>query len=269
MEEGSIDKRLCLDILTNIEHSESMDSASTTKTADEGFPTEISCFMDEAPDNDQDMMRFQFHFPIYSLLLARDWNAAANLISVEPDQASEWQYGMETDPLDNAADDQPKLWKRLPIHQACRMGAPLALIELLHSVYPPGIAAKDPYSGALALHHACCREQQQQESSSLQEQLHVVAFLARNFSAGAKIADHRGRMPLHWACRSGASPGVLYTLLKAHPGAVCDRDEQGMTPCEYVKKKGEFEETAVVALLDRVSAVMIRVHRKRENEARP
>jgi hypothetical protein len=260
MEEGSY-KGLCLDVVTNIEDPDSigaleriMDFASTTATGafDDGFPAEISCLVHEALGDDQDMNRFRAHSPIYSLLLARDWKAAANLVSVEPDQASEWQYGIEMDPVDSA---EPKLWKRLPIHQACRLGAPLALVELLHAVYPPGIAAPDPYSGALALHYAC----------RFQASQNVVAALARHYPAGARVQDHRGRMPLHLACISDAPAGVMYALLKAHPAAVSNRDEKGMTPCEYAKGKDDGGlEPETVALLDRVSAVMARVHRKRE-----
>jgi hypothetical protein len=57
----------------------------------------------------------------------------------------------------------------------------------------------------------------------------------------------------------------MYALLKAHPAAVSGRDEKGMTPCEYAKGKDDGRlDPETVALLDRVSAVMARVHRKRE-----
>jgi hypothetical protein len=156
-------------------------------------------------------------------MVAKEWQAALDMIEEHPDQGSEWQYGIELDRIEMHGN--PQLWKRLPIHSACVLGAPVGVVEALHLAYPKGVVTKDPFSGALPLHLAC-------RHSAPPD---LVKGLVMTYPIGARVADGVGRLALHQACLSGASRLTFTYLLKANPQAVLLKDDKRRTPLQYAK----------------------------------
>ena len=200
-------------------------------------PGEIICdFLD---------LQTQHQMSIHQLLLSKDWEGAAYLLISEPLHAAEWYYSIGPRGLE----------KYLPISMACRGGAPLALLELLHEAFPAGITSRD-LTGAVPMMEACQSHQD------------AVDVMVRWFPAGTRIKDHKGRLPLHVACRNPMSTfRVIYTLLKAFPGSVCELDDYGWTPCDYAKQN-EVLCRNIVSLLERLHIVMKRINHKVETEER-
>ena len=64
---------------------------------------------------------------LYSLMVKRKWECVYDMIEDDPQQAHQWQYGIEV----NNSDDKKEslMWKRLPIHNCCRLGAPVAVLD--------------------------------------------------------------------------------------------------------------------------------------------
>lgn len=154
-------------------------------------------------------------------------------------QGSEWQYGIELDHIESHGN--PQLWKRLPIHSACVLGAPIGVVEALHLAYPMGVVTKEPFTGALPLHLACCHSAPPA----------LVKGLLMAYPIGARVADGLGRLALHQACLSGA-PRLTFTyLLKAYPHAVLLKDDKGRTPPQYAKTN-PIVKRATVELLELV-----------------
>ena len=177
--------------------------------------------------------------PLFGLLLNHDWDVAVEWLRRHPETASEWQYGIELDRWDTF---EPRLWKRLPLHQACRFGAPLRVVQALVRSHPPSATERDPYSKALPIHLACryrCSTK-------------VVSFLINAKPDGPKQADTAGRLPLHYACWTAVSSTIVFRLVQAYPLSVCVVDLAGKTPLEYTTVNTGIE-SDTLALMDKLS----------------
>ena len=161
---------------------------------------------------------------LYSQMAIKDWEGALVTIEEHPEEGCQWQYGIELDRIESL--DSAIMWKRLPIHSACVLHAPIGLIEALIWAYPKGIRAKDPFTGALPLHLAC----RHSAPPELVKKIVVV------YPIGSRVDDDLGRLPLHMACLSGASRLTFIYLLKAYPHAVLIKDDRRRTPLQYAKQ---------------------------------
>jgi len=266
MEEGPY-RRMCLDVVDvvavemSFSNSNGVTGSTRTSTSkDDGFsdissivPFEIRCELDpNMATRMVDDNEWRVQNPMYTLLSTEDWEGTAFRLTLEPEQACEWQYGIEMD-----ACNEPQLWKQLPIHHACRFGAPVGLICLLHEGYPKGIKSRDPYTGTLALHHAC----RYKASRS------VIEALVHHYPSGTKVKNHAGHLPLHLACMYNTSMEVIHFLVKVYPGSICECDNKGLTPLDYAKKEMTLE-NETVNLLERLSEFMIRIN-NRQNSVLP
>jgi len=81
---------------------------------------------------------------LYSLIEAREWDAAVKRLLEAPEEGSTWVGSCM----------QKENAKILPLHLACMMRAPLLLVAVLIQAYPDGIKKKSP-AGKLPIHFAC------------------------------------------------------------------------------------------------------------------
>jgi ankyrin repeat protein len=144
-----------------------------------------------------------------------------NLIEKDPSQAREWHYGIDND----VASNEPTLWKRLALHLACTVAAPVGLMELLIEIHPKALNCPDPHNGSIPLHLAC------QFGASLQ----VIRALIRARTATTKAVDAQGRLPLHCAILSAASYATVELMVQHDPTAVLCPDQGGKTPLQYAQ----------------------------------
>ena len=175
--------------------------------------------------------------PLYARMSLQDWEVALALIEEDPRQAAEWQYGIELDRIETQV-DEPQLWKRLPIHSACVLHAPIGVIEALNLANPKGISTADPVTGSLPLHLACRHGAPH----------NLVKAVVVAHPVGAQVADNAGRLPLHNACRAGASRLTFIYLLKAYPRAVLIKDERRKTPLHYAQMNQSMKEETIELL---------------------
>ena len=181
--------------------------------------------------------------PLWEKMIAKEWEAALEIIEDHPEQSSAWQYGIELE--HNEGNGSPQLWKRLPIHSACVLRAPVGVVEALHLAYPKGVAMKDPITGALPLHLAC-------RHSSPPD---LVKGLVMAHPGGARVADDAGRLPLHQACLSGGSRLSFAFLLQAYPHAVLFKDNKCKTPVQCAKGNPTLNKETV-ELLEMVQCLL-------------
>lgn len=169
-------------------------------------------------------------------MVTKDWEKALATIEEKPEEGHQWQYGIELDRIETL--DSAIMWKRLPIHSACVLHAPIGLIEALLWAYPKGIRVKDPFTGSLPLHLAC-------RHSAPPE---LVKTIIMAYPTGSRIADMVGRLPLHMACLSGASRLTFIYLLKAYPHAVLIKDDRRRTPLQYANQNPTLKSETVELL---------------------
>lgn len=189
---------------------------------------------------------------LFRLILKKDWESVTNRLILFPDEASTWivtrgfNGNLRFLPLhkacvlspppaiitsliqafpDGVARADQDGW--LPLHCACFYGAPPAAIEALIHADPKATQKKDD-DGRLPLHYACLKSAPEQVIGQLLG-AHVKAALAK---------DNDGRMPLHHACSKAAPDGVIETLVRLGPKAAQSKDNNGRLPLHLACKKG-------------------------------
>mmetsp|Transcript_4445 Transcript_4445/g.5149 ORF Transcript_4445/g.5149 Transcript_4445/m.5149 type:complete len:656 (+) Transcript_4445:143-2110(+) len=218
-----------------------------------GVPLEIHCFenmpaihmdFDEAED-----MRWHPPNPLYSALQGEEWEEAYYLLEDEPQLVNQWQYGIEIDDY-----NEPQLWKRLPLHNACRFGAPLGLLSMMLQLTTTYKA--DPYTGSLPIHLAC-------QYSPCAE---TIQLLLCHDSGCAKEKNNRGQLPMHLICLNKAMEArAIQLLIKAFPGAVNYKDKDGKRPLDYA---GESLDSELYKVMERLQAFLERVEQRKQQEER-
>jgi hypothetical protein len=163
--------------------------------------------------------------PLFSMLTHGNWDAAIALIESEPTQAREWYYGMDKAPSLDATKPPAILWKRLALHVACVVSAPLGIVELLIQAYPQALELPDPHNGSIPLHLACMKG----------GSLPVLRTLLQARPATTKGVDARGRLPIHYAILSKANYGVVELLIRHDPASVLCPDQEGKTPLQLAQ----------------------------------
>lgn len=66
---------------------------------------------------------------------------------------------------------------------------------------------------------------------------------------GPQMKDDQGMLPVHLACRNGASKGVVLTLLSAFPESIHVRDRKGRSPTDLVFNSSSANKEAVLVAL--------------------
>ena len=110
----------------------------------------------------------------------------------------------------------------LPVHVACRAGAPIEVIQLLVERGGADTLWERDGSGALPVHTACCR------AGTL---IQVIQCLIENGGVQTLVAmDNNGSPPLHLFCGSGPSLQTVQTLGRLYPGFQSTRTRRGDWP---------------------------------------
>lgn len=203
---------------------------------------------------------------LFNVLLQRNWQIAIDMIEMEPNLAKEWHYGIDSECQDKIwnkqEQQQPILWKRLVLHVACSVTAPIELIQLLLQIYPEAITAPDPHTGSLPIHLACSTSSgrgstctgdgllsSSPPSSSLS--LPLIQELMVHAPGTTKAVDYRGRSPLHCAILSKASTPIVRFLVQHDRASVVCPDIYEKTPLEYAHRVYP-DDNDVVPLLDTI-----------------
>jgi hypothetical protein len=187
---------------------------------DEGSVVSSIVFVDSSTSSDGSCIPYSYTC-LRSLMTLRNWPAVLQSLHDDPHCASTWLYGIDEN------SKKPRVWKRLPIHLALLLGAPLEIIQELIRVYPSSIAMADPSSGCLPLHMACCC------NDASVDQCGIATHVLNTFPNATKAVDNHGRLPLHMAVCSKASFPVIAALVQHDPQAACIPDVTGKTPMQY------------------------------------
>lgn len=145
---------------------------------------------------------------------------------------------------------------QLPLHLVCQHGAPLVAVHAVLQAYPQASSARSRVDGRMPLHMACARNAShevilyliQQNPQAIDQQdslgftpLHLVcgpdgqadvldAFLShpQGIHALEKQTYETGHLPLHLACRRGASHFLVERLVQACPEGckMLDKDQK-------------------------------------------
>jgi len=119
-------------------------------------------------------------------------------------------------------------YRKLPIHNACVLGAPKTLILNLINAYPEGLEEQDE-GGKLPLHLIL----------SHNVSLDIITRMLKVYPEAANVADGNGMLPIHRACAVGASDSVVNALFLAHPTGVLQKDKRGRRSNQFaVRNKG-------------------------------
>eukprot|EP00980_Cylindrotheca_fusiformis_P003287 scaffold743_cov117-Cylindrotheca_fusiformis.AAC.6 len=114
----------------------------------------------------------------------------------------------------------------LALHEACRYGASVELVEALIEANESAVRATAEW-GYLPLHFSC----------ALNAPCSVVSKLVATDPSTARTKEaNEGRLPLHLAVKHGASIDVIMLLLFAYPKASTILDRTGQTPMDYAQK---------------------------------
>lgn len=136
---------------------------------------------------------------VMHLILEREWNSACERLAQHSGEAGTW---VETRKCGTGL----TLFRKLPIHSACRYGAPMSLLKSLISAYPEGVYEKDE-SGKLPLHHAC---------SASCPGIDVIQFLVALYPESIHVTDSDGNLPSQRARISEANELVVNFLNSKH-----------------------------------------------------
>ncbi|KAL7497414.1 hypothetical protein ACHAWT_008203 [Skeletonema menzelii] len=153
---------------------------------------------------------------LFRLILKKDWEGVANRLTMFPDEAMTW---IVTKGYNGNL-------RFLPLHKACVLTPPAAIIETLIKAFPEGVQRSDQ-DGWLPLHCACFYGA---PPESIEE-------LIRANPKAAQVKDDDSRLPLHYACMKGAPDSVVTKLLGAHVKGALAKDNDGRMPLHHACAK--------------------------------
>eukprot|EP00545_Synedropsis_sp_CCMP1620_P005396 CAMPEP_0119026086 /NCGR_PEP_ID=MMETSP1176-20130426/34837_1 /TAXON_ID=265551 /ORGANISM="Synedropsis recta cf, Strain CCMP1620" /LENGTH=476 /DNA_ID=CAMNT_0006981743 /DNA_START=18 /DNA_END=1448 /DNA_ORIENTATION=+ len=116
--------------------------------------------------------------PLFTSIEETKWAEALELVDIVPEQAGAWVKSTGTENTTFGW----SLWRRLPLHEACRRQAPAWLVAALLKAYPAAISQTTQF-GELPIHLAV-------EMGAAPE---VVNLLLVNYYEGIHMEDNGGR----------------------------------------------------------------------------
>lgn len=138
---------------------------------------------------------------------------------------------------------------RLSLHWACESGgASSEVIDILCRYYPEGASRKEKAFGFLPLHVACFKVVSTDEDYD-EDYNEVVRTLLDWYPDGASTVDSGNRLPLHVACRTGATGKVVASLLRANPDATKHLDHHDRLPIHLACCHRDSNSVEVLELL--------------------
>jgi ankyrin repeat protein len=153
---------------------------------------------------------------LFRLVLKKDWDGVASRVHLFPNEASTW---IVTKGFNGNL-------RFLPIHKACVLGPPPAIVMALIAAFPEGVARADQ-DGWLPLHCACFYSAPDA----------TIDAIIRADPRAAQRKDDDGRLPLHYACLKGASVDTVSQLLSAHVKGALAKDNDGRMPLHHACSK--------------------------------
>ncbi|KAL7553004.1 hypothetical protein ACHAWF_016249 [Thalassiosira exigua] len=199
---------------------------------------------------------------LFRLILKKDWDGVQARLGLFPDEASTW---IVTKGFNGNL-------RFLPLHKACVLGPPPAIVQGLIRAFPDGVlradqdgwlpihcacfysatpgtidallkaepkaAQKKDDDGRLPLHYACLKSAPES----------VVSQLLSAHVRAALVKDNDGRMPLHHACSKAASDAVVESLVRLGPKAAQSKDNNGRLPLHLACKRGVTKQSLGVLL---------------------
>mmetsp|Transcript_16590 Transcript_16590/g.20665 ORF Transcript_16590/g.20665 Transcript_16590/m.20665 type:complete len:289 (-) Transcript_16590:183-1049(-) len=163
-------------------------------------------------------------------IVKRNWDSVIYLCENNPQRAKKSS-------LEPNLYDGEHVSKLLPIHLIVASDdPPKSALEAVISAYPKGLDAKESAFNRLPIHVAC-----RQRTPSPR----VVNTLLKHYEIGAREKDSFHRIPLHYACFSGAAVDVVLSLLEAFPDGVKSRDKDGWLPLHVACSAGAPLEVVV------------------------
>ena len=185
------------------------------------------------------------------LLMENDWEDALSMIVDALNNSVD---------VNNIACDAEKSGKEqgyLPVHYACREGAPPNIIQELLKLHPESVSARTGESGWILLHFVAAGKIQmgqyyhehdetdggsscRSECMLCKDTSHRVAaarILLAASPACILTTDHDGMSPLHVACIEEAEPDLLNIILNAAPTVAELTDDDGNLPLHWIFHK--------------------------------
>ena len=97
---------------------------------------------------------------------------------------------------------------------------------------------------------------------------HVVELLIDANPAGTRARDdHEETLPLHLACKWGASEAVLIAIMTTHPEGAIFRDRSGKTPMDYAVKLPSFSIMQQAKKILDLAPIMVSVSKAAQRRA--
>ena len=127
---------------------------------------------------------------------------------------------------------------QLPLHIACRVGAPVEILRLFVQAYAAALQTTDN-SGGLPLHAAC-----QADAPSLES----IRYVVEKDPNAVQAANNDGALPLHLLCGSRPSVQTVQYLLGSFEGALAMRTHQGDLPVMVACKTSSSESVIQILL---------------------
>jgi len=126
----------------------------------------------------------------------------------------------------------------LPLHVACRRGAPVEILRPLLELNPAALQLTDD-GGDWPLHAAC---------HSAEPSLKEIRFLVERDAAAVRIPNNVGALPLHLLCGSRPPAEVVKYLVQSFEGSVAMRTPTGDLPLMVACKTSASESVLQVLL---------------------
>jgi hypothetical protein len=183
---------------------------------------------------------------LLSLMVNQEWEIVYDWLEDEPELTHQWNYGIETE------SHESMLWKRLPIHSACRQGAPVSVLSIILRHNP--CCPPDPYTGSLPIHLAC----------QYFPKLGTIQVLLYTDPTCSRRQDNSGKLALHYAVIHNAPKSVLQLLIKSYPTSVITEDVNGNTPLDYCSS--DSIDVNVFKTMIRLKSFLGRVEKRKQRE---
>ena len=81
--------------------------------------------------------------------------------------------------------------------------------------------------------------------------LSLIEALIEVYSQGPQMKDDQGMLPLHLACRNGASKHVVLKMAASYPDGIHVRDRKGRSPFDLVEGSSSANRDDVLMALRR------------------
>eukprot|EP00542_Grammatophora_oceanica_P021437 CAMPEP_0194046686 /NCGR_PEP_ID=MMETSP0009_2-20130614/22240_1 /TAXON_ID=210454 /ORGANISM="Grammatophora oceanica, Strain CCMP 410" /LENGTH=844 /DNA_ID=CAMNT_0038692081 /DNA_START=157 /DNA_END=2691 /DNA_ORIENTATION=+ len=191
--------------------------------------------------------------PLYSAILAQDWDLVSHVLRKQPRLAQVWTCSSATTP------SQVHL---LPLHLAVQEQAPPNILKTLVLLYPKAVCLVE-YMGRNVLHSAACSGSSSDDDENNFKSLQAILEAAPKsvLKRAASTSDVMGLLPIHALAQNERTEctnvAAMQRLLNAYPDATVTASGSNNsrssssstgTPLELVKSHDSFQGTLLELL---------------------